>query len=83
MVRSVRPQGRRWRVVRAFVLRRDLGLCQIRGPRCNGRANTVDHIVKLSQGGAPLDPGNLRAACLSCNCAREGGWRPSPDDWGV
>lgn len=52
------------------ILERDGYACQIRGPRCTGTATTVDHIVPLIQGGARLDPANLRAACLRCNSGK-------------
>ena len=54
----------RWRRVRARILRRDAGWCQIRGPRCSGTATQVDHIVSWRE--LPEDqwfaPENLRAA---------------------
>jgi 5-methylcytosine-specific restriction endonuclease McrA len=59
-----------WKAVRRAVLARDGHQCQIRGPKCKGRATHVDHIVSISQGGALLDPANLRAACASCNVAK-------------
>lgn len=72
-----------WRRVRLLVLERDGWRCRIRGPRCEGRANEVDHIVPKDAGGAALDPINLRAACQTCNRGRanrskaEDGWRRS------
>jgi 5-methylcytosine-specific restriction endonuclease McrA len=60
---------RAWRAVRLKVLNRDHYRCQIQHPSvCLGHADTVDHIVPVSQ--APqlaLDPNNLRAACRPCN----------------
>jgi len=63
---------RRWPGVRRRVLARDMGVCQVRGPRCRGTATHCDHIIPWSQGGAWFDEANLRAACVSCNCGR---WR--------
>lgn len=59
-----------WRVVRLQVLVRDAWTCQIRGPGCTLVARTVDHVRALSDGGAPYDPRNLRAACVHCNASR-------------
>lgn len=60
----------RWAIVRAYVLERDLYQCQIRGPLCTRSATEADHIRELAAGGAPYDPGNLRAACKPCNSQR-------------
>ena len=62
-------RNRDWGHVRTLVLFRDGYECQIRGSRCTGVATEVDHIVPLEQGGEPLDPANLRAACRPCNAA--------------
>ena len=59
-----------WRRVRLLVLARDGWQCQIKGPRCTGTADTVDHIVPLADGGPMYDLGNLRAACARCNYGR-------------
>ena len=56
-----------WRRLRPVVMARDGWMCQIRGPRCGGRAWTVDHIVPWEDGGAWFDLSNLRAACGPCN----------------
>jgi 5-methylcytosine-specific restriction endonuclease McrA len=63
-----RTQG--WKYVRGVVLRRDRYECQIGLPRCAGRANAVDHIVGLQDGGAPYALDNLRAACKHCNMSK-------------
>ena len=55
--------GTHWRKVRRAILARDHYTCQL----CGGRANSVDHIVPRSLGGARYDPRNLRACCLDCN----------------
>ena len=67
-----RPEYARpaWKAMRKLILARDGHRCQIRGPKCRGAANHVDHIVAMSQGGAVLDPSNLRAACASCNIGK-------------
>jgi 5-methylcytosine-specific restriction endonuclease McrA len=57
----------RWKRLRLAVLARDGHECQIRGANCRGTANTVNHIVPVSQGGAFFDEGNLESACGSCN----------------
>ena len=62
-----------WRKVRALILARDGYLCQIKGPKCTVGADTVDHVVSIAEGGALLDPTNLRAACQACNFGRAGG----------
>jgi 5-methylcytosine-specific restriction protein A len=61
---------RQWQSVRKQVLSRDLRQCQIRGPRCRGTANVVDHIIELEDGGAPYLLSNLQAACASCNASK-------------
>jgi 5-methylcytosine-specific restriction endonuclease McrA len=68
--REERGYDTEWRRVRLLVLARDRNTCQVR-LKCNGApANSVDHIVALANGGARLDPGNLRAACQACNSAK-------------
>jgi 5-methylcytosine-specific restriction endonuclease McrA len=62
--------GPEWQAVRRLVLDRDCGVCQIHGDKCKRRATEVDHIVNVDDGGARLDPANLRAACKSCNVAK-------------
>jgi 5-methylcytosine-specific restriction endonuclease McrA len=60
-----------WKRLRREILLRDNGFCQIQGPRCSGRATTVDHIVPASQAPALFwDPENLRGACGACNSGR-------------
>jgi 5-methylcytosine-specific restriction endonuclease McrA len=59
-----------WRAVRQRILRRDGYVCQIKGDKCRGRATHVDHVVNVLDGGARLDPANLRAACASCNIGK-------------
>jgi 5-methylcytosine-specific restriction endonuclease McrA len=59
-----------WKRVRLRILKRDNYLCQVRGPRCTGRATQVDHIVNVADGGAKLDPANLQSICPSCNAIK-------------
>lgn len=65
---SAVPASTRKRL-REEIFKRDGYECQIRGPRCNGRAEHLDHITPRYLGGALLDPGNLRASCRPCNGA--------------
>lgn len=60
----------RWQRFRLEILERDGYQCQIRGPKCKRKANEVDHIVPLADGGPMFDPGNCRAACNWCNTWR-------------
>lgn len=66
-----------WKKIRKLVLERDGYRCRIRGKRCTVVATEVDHIVPLIMGGAPLDLGNLRAACAKCNRGRRPGKAPA------
>ena len=52
---------------RTAVLARDKGACQIRGPRCTGRATIADHIVNMAAGGAEYDVDNGQAVCATCH----------------
>ena len=64
----------RWRRVRLVVLERDGYLCRIRGPRCLGVADQVDHVIRPQDGGAWYDEANLRGACAPCNVGRQPRW---------
>lgn len=72
---------RAWRVVRQQAFERDGYRCQIRGPKCKGKATEVDHIIPVNDGGALYDLSNLRSACKTCNVGRANsqkhreGWR--------
>ncbi len=59
---------RRWRKVRRKVLKRDLYMCQM----CGGLGYTVDHIQRLSEGGAPFDMANLWTLCSRCHRTKDG-----------
>ena len=63
-------KGTAWVNARKAVLVRDGFRCQIGLPGCTIIATCVDHIRPLAEGGAPLDPSNLRGACRRCNGAR-------------
>ncbi|ALA67567.1 HNH endonuclease [Corynebacterium lactis] len=52
--------------IRAVVLNRDGGQCQVRGPRCEVVAVEVDHIVPVFEGGTD-DLCNLQAVCGQCH----------------
>ncbi|MET8150241.1 HNH endonuclease signature motif containing protein [Actinoplanes sp. NPDC049668] len=60
----------RWRAFRLKILERDRWQCTIQGTGCTGRAEHVDHIHPLGQGGDKYDPANCRAACAWCNLSR-------------
>lgn len=63
----------RWKKVRALVLSTS-DVCWLCGHR---GADTVDHVVARSKGGARYDPANLRPAHASCN-SRRGNREPAP-----
>lgn len=63
-------QTRQARKLRAQILR-EQPTCQIRLPGCRGVADSVDHILPVSQ--RPelvLEPTNLQSACSYCNRKR-------------
>ena len=55
-----------WPAIRLAVLSRDGRRCQLRGPRCLGAADQVDHIGDPQNHSAA----NLRAACRPCHMGR-------------
>ncbi|MDR6862161.1 HNH endonuclease signature motif containing protein [Phycicoccus sp. 3266] len=59
--------GKRWRTLRQQIL---AGNPPCAVPSCGRLATQVDHIVALSQGGAPYDLGNLRPICGPCNASK-------------
>lgn len=67
---NVARAGYRWTRLRRAVLDAYGWQCAIRRPGCTGQATTVDHILPMSRGGAPLDPANLQAACRHCNTSK-------------
>lgn len=75
-----------WRKLRLVILARDGYECQMRGDKCTGAGDCVDHIVPVSQGGDFFSPSNLRAACTPCNAAGGAALTnarsyPPPLDW--
>lgn len=61
------PGHQAWR---RAVLDRDAHTCQIRGPRCTGRATEADHVIPVAEGGPEFDPANGQAACPDCHKAK-------------
>jgi 5-methylcytosine-specific restriction endonuclease McrA len=51
--------GSHWRRIKARVIRRDHGICHLCG---RPGADTADHVIPVSLGGAVYDLRNLRAA---------------------
>lgn len=58
-----------WQRIRAAVLKRDGGRCQLGLPGCTEVATTADHIIGVAKGGTSA-LSNLRASCQSCNQQR-------------
>jgi 5-methylcytosine-specific restriction protein A len=58
-------RSKEWLALRATTLKRAAYRCAT--PRCTERASHVDHIKPIAQGGAALDPSNLRPLCASCH----------------
>ena len=56
-----------WKQIRSFILQRDNNTCHY----CGKPANTVDHVIPVSQGG-DNDYNNLVAACAHCNYSKGG-----------
>lgn len=75
--RSKGRTGRPWRRMRERVLSEepDCWLCDQPIDRSvpfpNRGSASVDHVVRIRDGGSPLDRANLRAAHLGCNLDRE------------
>lgn len=72
-----RGYGYQWQQLRTRVLRRDAGLCKIKGKGCTYVAREVDHIVskararELGWNEAEMDAdSNLQAACPTCHRAK-------------
>lgn len=67
--------SREWKALSARVLARHRGQygnwCP--GYQCDAHPAsdlTVDHIMPIATGGAPLDPSNLAVLCRSCNASK-------------
>ena len=56
-----------WKRMRLKVLSRDGYECAY----CGQAADSVDHVVPRSKGGAMFDPDNLVACCRMCNSRKE------------
>jgi 5-methylcytosine-specific restriction endonuclease McrA len=54
-------------------------LCELKLPGCEVQAFTVDHVIAIEDGGAPLDRVNLQATCQKCNSQKELRARKSRD----
>lgn len=80
MALSEAGSDRQWRALRLLILRRDGGVCQIRGPHCTQIATTVDHIQPRQAGGQDVAH-NLRASCVKCNYARRPAVPDHPSRW--
>lgn len=52
---------------RKRIFKRDNHTCQVRGPRCNGQAQHLDHKDNTLTGAAYDADTNLQAACAPCN----------------
>lgn len=76
--RHARGYGSKWDRLRAVVMRRDSGLCQVCLPQ--GRvvaAHHVDHKINKAQGGTD-DEANLQAICRTCHRAKTAGEARGP-----
>lgn len=75
-IRDHVPSGWAWDRLRRRVYLRDGRACVLCGVVLAEGEFETDHIVPLSQGGAPLDESNLRTLCVRCHArksARERG----------
>lgn len=77
MARSPGRGGHRWRQLVAQVRREEGRTCWLCPDPIDltlsyphPRSFSVDHVIPLEQGGAPLDRTNVRAAHLDCNKRR-------------
>jgi hypothetical protein len=66
--------SRKWRELRALVLKRDPS-CRTQG--CRRPSTIADHIIPRRKGGAD-HPSNLRGLCAACHNDRVGGREPRP-----
>ena len=65
-----RGYGAAWVKLRAVILRRDCGLCQVCLAKGRVTAGTqVDHIVSKAQGGTD-DDDNLQTICRDCHATK-------------
>lgn len=63
---STRTTTPEHRARRLRVFKRDGYRCQIRGARCTGHADELDHVIALAEHGPDTDE-NSRAACRECH----------------
>jgi 5-methylcytosine-specific restriction enzyme A len=70
MARSWRrsPLPANWPQLRRAVLRRDKGVCQIKGPRCTEQATEVDHKGAHDDHRLVM----LQAVCKPCHASKTG-----------
>ena len=65
-------QSTKWKKVRAYVKKRDHGICQ----DCGSIGQEVHHIIPLTlrnyQTELAIDPSNLQLLCKSCHDAKRG-----------
>lgn len=73
-----RAEGHRWRQTKQRIIRRDHGLCHLCG---RPGADSADHLIPESHGGARYDPANLAAVHHQVwpRCNRIRGDRPIED----
>jgi hypothetical protein len=62
--------GGPWPALRLRVLARDGYRCQVRGPRCQGEATMVDHIIPVRLGGAWWDMRKFEGGLPQLHTAR-------------
>ncbi|EIH4510032.1 HNH endonuclease [Escherichia coli] len=68
--RHQRGYGSKWTVIRARILKRDKGLCQLcLRAGVVSEAKTVDHIIPKAHGGTDADS-NLQSLCWPCHKAK-------------
>ncbi|ATX08990.1 endonuclease [Escherichia coli] len=68
--RHQRGYGSKWDYIRARVLKRDKGLCQLcLRAGVVREAKTVDHIISKARGGTDADS-NLQSLCWPCHKAK-------------
>ena len=67
---------RRWQLLRLRIFARDGWRCCACGAA--GRLE-CDHVIPLSQGGDPYNPGNLQSLCRSCHIEKSSAESKPPD----
>ncbi|WP_414455028.1 HNH endonuclease [Enterobacter quasiroggenkampii] len=70
--RQQRGYGSKWEIIRARILKRDNGLCQLHIRHgIVKQASCVDHIIPKAQGGTD-DDANLQSLCWRCHATKTG-----------